>query len=119
MAKLLRALFEASGYIADCMDRVPFFAEHPEYAERIQSYTQGVMEDMYIRPSYTRTDRAEMAADKALHDLWSEFFGTNAPWVERMFYDLHDAQPEVPDLLGDMNTYEFWKQIKENAASAE
>ena len=113
MTKLLRALLEASGHIKAWMDAVPFFAEHPEYVERIQSYTQGVMEDMYIRPSYTRTGREEMRSDAALHSLWSEFFGDNAPWIEKMFYDLHDAQPEVPDLLGDMNTYEFWKQVKE------
>ena len=118
MTKLLRALFEASGHIQAWMDQVPFFVAHSEYVERIQSYTQGVMEDMYIRPSYTRTDREELRTDAALHSLWGEFFGDNAPWVEKMFYDLHDSQPEVPDLLGDMNTYEFWKRVKEQADTA-
>ncbi len=113
MAKLLRALFTASGRIEECMDIIPFFKEHPQYKERIQAYTQGVMEDMYIRPSYTRTDNLEMKQDKELHGLWKEFFGSNAAWVEKMFYELHDAQPEVPDILGDMNTYEFWKEIKD------
>lgn len=115
MTKLLRALFEASGYIQDCMDQEPFFTEHPWYVEKIHSYTQQVMEDMYIRPSYTRTDRDEMRSSEELHSLWGEFFGNNGPWVEKMFYDLHDSQPQVPDLLADMNTYQFWKQVKEKA----
>lgn len=115
MTRVLRSMFEASKEIASCMDRMPFFLEHPEYVQRVHSYTQGVMEDMFVRPSYSRTSRKEMMEDMELHNLWEEFYGENACWVERMFYELHDLLPEVPDLMGDMNTYEFWKMVKDNA----
>ena len=112
MEKILRATFSASREIVAVMKKIPFFNEHPDYIEKINSYTQRAMERLYIRPSYTRTDIKAMKEDPKIHALWEEFFGDNGPWVESMFYGLHDAQPEVPDFLGEMNTVAFWKRVK-------
>lgn len=112
MEKVLRATFMASHEIVSAMKSIPFFAEHPEYIEKINTYSQGSMERRYIRPSYTRTDNEAMKADPKLHALWEEFFGDNGPWVESTFYGLHDLQEEVPDFLGEMNTVAFWKRVK-------
>ena len=112
--KILRSLFEASVQLTECMDCIPWFSGKNEERDRAQMYfTQG-MEDLYIRPAYTRMDTDLLKKDEGMKQLFDEFFGSLAVWARHQFYTLHDSQPELPDVLTEMNDPQYWKKMKEN-----
>lgn len=112
--RILRSLFEASESLTECMNSIPWFLGKNEERERAQMYLTKGMEDLYIRPAYTRMDTDSLKKDEGMRQLFEEFFGSLAVWTRHQFYSLHDSQPELPDILSEMNEPEYWKKMKEN-----
>lgn len=110
--KILRSLFEASECLEKCMEGIAWFDGKDDECERMQMYLVNGMEELYIRPAYTRMDTDSLKRDEGMKQLFKEFFGSRAAWVQQQFYSLHDAQSELPDILGEMNDPQYWKRMK-------
>ena len=110
-ARLLRTAFSLS----DCMEKTmadqPFFAEHPDYMEKVKAFCIGFLEHEYIEDCYWALDRAEIENDETIQAIFRDHFGANAAYIAKQFYDAHDAIPAPEEEPGDMNTYEFWEKI--------
>lgn len=110
--RILRSLFEASECLEECMRRIPWFDGRDEESERMQMYLIQGMEELYIRPAYTRMDTDSLKRDERMKQLFREFFKSRATWVQHQFYSLHDTQSELPDILGEMNDPQYWIRRK-------
>ncbi len=108
MAKLLRTTFALSKCMDDTMDTHPFFAEHPEYREKVKAFCLAFLENGYTKDCYRMLSRADMENDAAIRDIFVRHFGSNAGYVAKQFYDAHDALPAPEGEAPDMNSYEFW-----------
>ena len=48
-----------------------------------------------------------------LRSLFDQYFGELSPYVEFLFYQLHNAYPDVIDYMGESNNAAFLNKIRE------
>ena len=90
---------------------IPFFAENPRKAV---SALERVLDDIecgYIRPAYQELGEETLRSDNVIHDFMLEEFGDKAPYVEFLFYELHNNYEPVIDYIGQSGDIEFLRSI--------
>ena len=85
---------------------------------RLISWMDQGMEDLYIRPCYQSVGRAALISDPSVHEIFEKYFGLLAGYVEYQFYQNHDSLPEIIDYFDPAFAYEACKshlnEIKQN-----
>jgi glycosyltransferase involved in cell wall biosynthesis len=114
LARTLRALFCVSEVIEQYMDEVPFFAENPEYRDRVIDYSLSILDDFYVTQAYQSVGRKAADADGMVRDVFRQHFGSNARYAAGLFYDHHDALPKADDLMEMINHTEYWENALAN-----
>lgn len=110
LAKTLRALFGISKVMESSMEGIAFFEENPEYRKKILDYCLSILEESYVCQAFQSVGRKEAETNDIVCDVFTKFFGANAQYVSKLFYDHFETLPEADDLLDRMNHYEFWEE---------
>ena len=110
--KYLQAQIQIASYMLERLGRIEFFRQHPENIVKAIDLGLSGLETAFIRPSYQALGEAAMREDKTVKAFFTENFGELAPYVEFLFFQLHNLYPEVVDYVGSMNDAELSRQIR-------
>ena len=93
---------------------IPFFAENPRKAVSALEIVLADIEGGYIRPAYQDLGEDTLRSDNIIHEFMLEEFGDKAPYVEFLFYELHNNYEPVIDYIGQSGDIEFLRAFAKN-----
>jgi glycosyltransferase involved in cell wall biosynthesis len=116
--KYLQAQLQIASYLPERLGRMEFFRQHPENILKAIDLGLSSLEIAFIRPAYQALGEAAMREDKTVRAFFAENFGERAPYVEFLFYQLHNAYPEVVDYVVSTSDAEISRQIRAKVLEA-
>ena len=109
--KALRSQREAVRNMTRICSEIPFFAHDPCKAVSALEIVVNDLELGFIRPAYQILGEEALRSDKLFHEFMLEEFGDNAPYVEFLFYELHNHYEPVIDYVGMLGDIEYWRSL--------
>ena len=111
--KYLAAQLQIAYHMKARLERIEFFRQHPENLTRAVEFVLSDLEKGFIRPAYQVVGESAMREGKALNAFFTENFGELAPYVQFLFFQLHNEYPEVVDYMAKPTSDpEFWRKIR-------
>ena len=98
---------------------IPFFVQNPQKAVYAVERVLDDIEGGYIRPAYQELGEETLRSDKFIHDFMLSEFGDKAPYVEFLFYELHNNYEPVIDYLGQLSDVENLKALAKSFSEKE
>ena len=121
-AKILMAL-KSQREVVRCMTRIcngiPFFTKNPRKAVSALEIVVNDIELGFIRPAYQALGEEAVRSDKLIHDFMCEEFGDKAPYVEFLFYELHNHYEPVVDYIGQSGDIEYLRGLAKSFRETE
>ena len=115
----LNSQLRAVSSMSKILDGIPFFAQNPEkYVYALEKVIDDI-ERGYIRPAYQELGEETLRSDKFIHDFMLSEFGDKAPYVEFLFYELHNNYEPVIDYLGQLSDVENLKALAKSFSEKE
>ena len=108
-AKIVTALKAQLGAVSNMhriFSEIPFFAQNPNEAVSALERVLDDLEGGYIRPAYQELGEETLRSDNLIHQFMLEEFGDKAPYVEFLFYELHNNYEPVIDYIGQSGDIE-------------
>ena len=93
----LKSMLEIVRSMTRMFQEIPFFAQHPENALSALKIVLDSNEGGYIRPVYQELGEEVLRSENLIHEFMCEEFGEKAPYVEFLFYELHNKYEPVVD----------------------
>ena len=93
----LKSMLEIVRSMTRMFKEIPFFAQHPENALSALKIVLDSNEGGYIRPVYQELGEEVLRSENLIHEFMCEEFGEKAPYVEFLFYELHNKYEPVVD----------------------
>ena len=93
--------------LREISERIPFLKDESNFTAAVDSILKRT-EDFAVRPNYQEACQESQGQDSGYESLkaYEEFsaffrekFGDNAPYVEFLFYQLHETYPKLPKLF--------------------
>lgn len=109
-AKIVTALksqMEAVSRMSKILKEIPFFVQNPQKAVYALERVVDDIEGAYIRPAYQVLGEKTLRSDNLIHEFMLKEFGDKAPYVEFLFYELHNNYEPVIDymeMFSDVNS---------------
>ena len=99
-------------------ERIPFLKDEANFTAAVNTILVNI-EEFTLRNHYQEAGQESLRADKRFSALFREEFGDKAPYVEFLFYQLHETYPELPKLfLTDKNALESIRRAFKEAEAA-
>ncbi len=121
-AKIVTALqsqITAVSTMSKILKDIPFFVQNPQKAVYAVERVLDDIEGGYIRPAYQELGEETLRSDKFIHDFMLSEFGDKAPYVEFLFYELHNNYEPVIDYLGQLSDVENLKALAKSFSEKE
>ena len=109
--KALRSQREAVRNMTRICSGIPFFANDPRKAVSALEIVVNDLELGFIRPAYQKLGEETLRSDKLFHDFMREEFGDKAPYVEFLFFELHNHYEPIVDYVGMLGDIEYWRSL--------
>ena len=117
--KYLRAQLQITAHMKARLEGIDFFRKTPQKITTAIDFVLSDLETGFIRPAYKSLGEAAMRSGKALSAFFTENFGELTPYVEFLFYQLHNEYPDVIDYMGKLNSNpSFWRKIRAKLVAA-
>ena len=97
IAKYLKAQLQVIDHMPHRLNKIDFFREHPKDLARAVDYVLSDLDNGCIRPTYQVLGEAAARDGNVLSAFFTENFGELAPYVEFLFFQLHNEYPKVID----------------------
>ena len=116
-AKIVTALksqMEAVYRMGKILKEIPFFIQNPQKAVYALERVIDDIEGAYIRPAYQVLGEETLRSDNLIHEFMLKEFGDKAPYVEFLFYELHNNYEPVIDymeMFSDVNSLRELEKI--------
>lgn len=79
-------------------ERIPFLKDEANFTAAVNTILKRI-ENFSLRNNYQDAGQERLREDERLSAFFRENFGDKAPYVEFLFYQLHEIYPELPKLL--------------------
>ena len=109
--KALRSQREAVLNMTRICSGIPFFANDPRKAVSALEIVVNDLELGFIRPAYQKLGEETLRSDKLFHDFMREEFGDKAPYVDFLFFELHNHYEPIVDYVGMLGDIEYWRSL--------
>ena len=118
--KYLRSQLQIAVEMKKRLEMIDFFRQNPQKITTAVEFVLLGLESGFIRPAYKSLGESAMRSGKALSAFFTENFGELAPYVEFLFYQLHNEYPDVIDYMGKPNSDpSFWRKIRAKRIEAQ
>ncbi len=84
--------------LREISERIPFLKDKANFTAAVNTILK-TTEDFAVRPNYQEAGQQLLRDDEALSAFFNEEFGENAPYVEFLFFQLHETYPKLPKLF--------------------
>ena len=99
-------------------EKIPFMKDEANFTAAVNAILRKT-ENFAVRPNYQDAGQESLRADERFSALFREEFGDKAPYVEFLFYQLHETYPELPKLfLMDHDAMEAVRRAFKEAKAA-
>ncbi len=109
--KALRSQREAVRNMTRICSEIPFFAHDPRKAVSALEIVVNDVELGFIRPTYQKLGEEAFRSDKLFNEFMREEFGDKAPYVEFLFFELHNHYEPIIDYVGMLGDIEYWRSL--------
>lgn len=117
--KYLRSQLQIAVEMKKRLEHIDFFRQNTHKITTAIDFVLASLETGFIRPAYKSLGEAAMRNGKSLSAFFTENFGELAPYVEFLFYQLHNEYPDVIDYMGKPNSDpSFWRKIRSRIIQA-
>ena len=113
-AKIVTALksqITAVSTMSRILKEMPFFVHNTRESVYALERVLDDIEGGYIRPAYQELGEDTLRSDKFIHDFMQSEFGDKAPYVEFLFYELHNNYEPVIDYIGQSVDIEYLRSL--------
>ena len=118
--KYIRSQLQIAVEMKKRLEMIDFFRQNPQKITTAVEFVLSGLESGFIRPAYKSLGESAMRSGKALSAFFTENFGELAPYVEFLFYQLHNEYPDVIDYMGKPNSDpSFWRKIRAKRIEAQ
>lgn len=121
-AKIVTALqsqIAAVSTMSRVLKEIPFFVQNPQESVYALERVLDDIEGGYIRPAYQELGEEALRSDNLIHQFMQSEFGDKAPYVEFLFYELHNNYEPVVDYLGLLSDVENLKALAKSFGEKE
>ena len=114
--KSVKAELEVVNMLRKIAERTPFLQEKANFDIAVDTILYS-MEVFSIRYGFKDVGEEALRADEGFASFFKDNFGDNAPYVEFLFYQLHEVYPELPKIF--LLHLEALEEVKRNFKKAQ
>ena len=94
----VQSQLEAVNFLRAISERIPFLKNEANFTAAVNTVLREI-ENFAVRSNYQDAGQECLRADEKFSALFREEFGDKAPYVEFLFYQLHETYPKLPKLF--------------------
>lgn len=118
MEKYFKSMFDCIPAMKEVTKDIEFFNENPDKRRIATDYILDVIEKAFVAVCYQELGKDAIKQSGIIHEIFRDYFGENSYLAEYLFFQGQDRREEAPDLIGMVNSVEFWKERKQKSMEA-
>ncbi|SFC86781.1 glycosyltransferase family 2 protein [Butyrivibrio sp. YAB3001] len=119
MQKYFKSMFDCIPAMKKVTEDIDFFEQNPDKRMLATDYILDVIEKAFVAVCYQELGKDAIKNSGVIRQIFEEYFGENSYMAEYLFYQGQDRREEAPDLIGMVNSVEFWRERKRQSLESD